>query len=150
LPKWLKRLIVIILIIGIIGTIVFVKRSGQSVVPVQIGSVTQQDLNRTVVTSGRLKAVDEQEFFTPEDSTLMELNVKLGDRVKKGDVLGRLDTLELARLYQNAVATLASKKAELARAEAQDDGLILKNAEAAYIKPKNHLDRVNSFMRPEP
>jgi len=145
MPKWLKVVIIIGLIAALGAAMIMVKTARGSAVPVQSAKVSRQDLERSVITSGRLKAVEEQEFFTPEESTVMELNVKLGDRVKKGDILGRLDTLELERKYQTALANLAGKKAELARAEAQDDELNLEEAQASYEKAKNQLERVNSL-----
>jgi HlyD family secretion protein len=142
-PRWCKWAMVIVIIL-IAGTGLFIK--GKSTpLPVEVAIVNKQNLERSVFTNGRLNAVQEQNFFTPVNSTLMELKVKAGDRVHKGDVLGRLDTLELGRRYEEARANLASKEAELARAEAQSDHLDFKLAEAEYIKAKNNWDRVNTL-----
>lgn len=134
----------VIVIVLIIGAGLLIKGKNTPL-PVEVAVVGKQDLERSVFTNGRLKAVQEQNFFTPVNSTLMELKVKAGDRVHKGDVLGRLDTLELGRLYEEARANLASKEADLARAEAQSDHLDFKLAEAEYIKAKNNWDRVNTL-----
>ncbi|MDD3889970.1 MAG: efflux RND transporter periplasmic adaptor subunit [Syntrophomonadaceae bacterium] len=144
IPRWLKitMALVLIMIVGIGG---IAQAAKNKPVPVQIHSVSKQDIEKIVVTNGRLKAVNEQVFFTPVDSTLMELNVKVGDRVKEGDILGRLDTLELGRRYQNALAIQAGKEAELAQALAASDELALKAAEAEYTKAKNHMERINKL-----
>lgn len=144
IPRWLKltMTLLLILIVGIGG---IAQAAKNKPLPVQIYEISKQDIEKTVVTNGRLKAVNEQEFFTPVDSTLMELNVKVGDRVKAGDILGRLDTLELGRRYQNALAVQAGKEAELAQALAASDELALKAAEAEYTKAKNHFDRINKL-----
>lgn len=144
IPRWLKWLLAALLILTIIGGVLAVKAKN-SPVPVKVSKVTRQDIERNVFASGRLEAVKEQPFFTPVDSTLMELNVKVGDRVKKGDILGRLDTLELARIYKNAVAALSGKEAELANAQSVSDQLGLKVAETEYSKAKNHYTRIKTL-----
>lgn len=113
---------------------------------VKTARVQKQDLERVVFTSGSLEAENQHTFFSPVESTLMELKVKAGDRVNKGDVLGRLDTLELERRYQAALSNLASKEAELAKARASDDDQQFSEAQAAYNKAKNHYDRVKSLF----
>ncbi|MEN6460903.1 MAG: efflux RND transporter periplasmic adaptor subunit [Syntrophomonas sp.] len=146
IPKWLKWLLAVLLILAIAGGVLAV-RAKNSPVPVKVSKVTLQDIQRNVFASGRLEAVNEQPFFTPVDSTLMELNVKVGDRVKKGDILGRLDTLELARLYKNGVAALSGKEAELANAQAVNDQLGLKVAETEYSKAQNHYTRIETLYQ---
>lgn len=144
-PRWLKWVLIILLLAVVAGTLIVKTSNGP--VPVEGYKISKQTIERNVFASGHLKAVNEQTFFTPEDSTLMELNVKLGDRVKKGETLGRLDSMELARLYQNAVAALSGKEAELAQAEAVSDQLGLKIAETDYTKAKNHYTRVTRLLQ---
>ncbi|MEN6325113.1 MAG: efflux RND transporter periplasmic adaptor subunit, partial [Syntrophomonas sp.] len=146
IPKWLKWLLAVLLILAIAGGALAVKAKN-SPVPVKVSKVTRQDIQRNVFASGRLEAVKEQPFFTPVDSTLMELNVKVGDRVKEGDILGRLDTLELARIYKNGVAALSGKEAELANAQSVNDQLGLKVAETEYSKAKNHYTRIETLYQ---
>lgn len=143
IPRWAKILTIILIVF--LAAVPLVNRGKNSALPVTTLKTSLQDLDRTIFTSGRLEPVTEQEFFTPEDSTLMELNVKVGDRVKKGDILGRLDTLELARLYENALANKAAKEAELVKAEAQNDELTLKSVEATYNLAKNKAERMKSL-----
>ncbi|PKM78357.1 MAG: efflux transporter periplasmic adaptor subunit [Firmicutes bacterium HGW-Firmicutes-15] len=146
IPRWLKWALAIVLVLAIAGGALILK-SKNSPIPVEASKITKQTIERNVFASGRLKAMNEQTFFTPVDSTLMELKVKLGDQVKKGDVLGRLDSLELARLYQNAVAVLSGKESELARAQAVNDLLGLKMAEADYNKANNHYTRMEQLFQ---
>ena len=91
LSKWVVAIILILAVS--VGT--FMVKSGNKPLPVEVREVKKQDIEKTVVTNGRLEAAIRQEFY-PVDSTLMELKVKVGDR-QKGDILGRLDSLELAR-----------------------------------------------------
>lgn len=142
-----KKWIIGIALALLIALGIFLGTRGEQPLPVQMTDLKKEDIERTVVSNGRLEAATRQDFFTPVDSTLMELKVKAGDRVKKGDVLGRLDSLELARKYKNTLAVLAAKQAELAKAEAVSDDLNLKEAEAGYQKAKNHLDRIDQLYK---
>ncbi|MGI6453675.1 MAG: efflux RND transporter periplasmic adaptor subunit [Syntrophomonadaceae bacterium] len=138
--KWIAAILIVAAGVGF-----FSWRSGNQPIPVEVTELKLQDIEKTVLANGRLEAAIRQEFFTPVNSTLMELNVKAGDRVKKDDVLGRLDSLELARQYKQAMAVLASREAELAKADAVSDELNLKEAEAEYNLAKNHLTRINQL-----
>ncbi|MEA4926889.1 MAG: efflux RND transporter periplasmic adaptor subunit [Syntrophomonadaceae bacterium] len=144
-PRWAK-------VAGLVGLLVIfaavwgaTHQSGKTAL-VKTGKIERQDVRRVVFTNGNLEAQNQQTFFSPVESTLMELNVKLGDRVTQGQVLGRLDTMELGRLYQQALSNLAGKEAELAGAMASNDEQQFKAAEAAYIKDKNHRDRIKSLF----
>ena len=139
-PRWLKWLLAIILLSGIIFSALNGRSNGG--ITVQTAKVEMKSIEQSVVAAGKLEAAEKQEFFTSVDSTLMELSVKVGDRVRKGDVLGRLDTQELARLYQQSLAKLAGLEAQLAKATANSDQLNLAYNKVAYDKAKNDLDRI--------
>ncbi|MBM7854580.1 HlyD family secretion protein [Desulfohalotomaculum tongense] len=141
LPRWLKWTSAVLIAVLAVGAIMSSNDGGTGVM-VTTGKVTKRSIKQTVITNGRLESASKQEFFTPVDSTLMELNVEVGDKVKKGEVLGRLDTMELGRQYEEAKAKLAFKEAELADAMAEDDRLNLAAAEAEYEKEKNNLERI--------
>lgn len=141
IPRWLRwTLGVLLTLVLLVGGLTFAAKN--KAIPVETYTIGKQDLEKTVFTSGRLEAVEEQQFFTPVESTLMELKVEIGDRVKAGDILGRLDTLELERRYQNALAVVTEKEAELARVQASSDELTLAAAQAEYQRAKNHYDAV--------
>lgn len=145
-PRWLKLMLGIGLPLVMIGVLIMVNRGGGGIV-VHTAKVEKRPIEQSVMSSGRLEAAEKQEFFTPVDSTLMELSVKVGDRVSKGQVLGRLDTQELGRLYQQAVSKQAGLEASLVRARAINDQLNLNFAEAAYQKAKNRMDRISYLYR---
>lgn len=139
-PRWLKWTLGLAMILAL-GSYLLIPKFKNTSISVNTVKLELQDLKKTVVANGSLAAAHEQEFFTPVDSTLMEINVKVGDRVKKGKVLGRLDTLELGRRYEEAKAILAGKEASLAKAKAQNDDLMLNQVEKRYKKAKAQLER---------
>lgn len=142
-PRWLKWLLGSILVVGVIfGALNGGNNNGPMV---QTAKVEMKIIEQSVLATGKLEVAEKQEFFTPVDSTLMELAVKVGDRVKKGDVLGRLDTQELGRLYQQSLAKLAGLEAQLAKAMTSSDQLNLTYNQAAYEKAKNDLNRITQL-----
>lgn len=146
LPRWKKATGIIVLIAAASLSAWGLGSGDDNAIAVKTARAQKQDLERVVFTSGSLESENQHTFFSPVESTLMELKVKAGDRVKKDDVLGRLDTLELERRYQQALSNLAGKEAELAKARASDDQQQFNEAEAAYNKAKNHYDRVKSLF----
>jgi RND family efflux transporter, MFP subunit len=144
-PKWVKVVSLVVFFV-VIASVWGATHQSSKTAMVKTGKIERQDVRRVVFTNGNLAAQNQQTFFSPVESTLMELNVKLGDRVSKGQVLGRLDTMELGRLYQQALSNLAGKEADLAGAMAGSDEQKLKAAEAIYIKDKNHRDRIKSLV----
>lgn len=146
IPRWVKWLLIVLLILTLGGGALAYKAKNTPV-PVKVIEITRQDVDSTVFASGRLEAVNEQTFFTPVDSTLMEINVKVGDRVKRGDILGRLDTSELTTIYQTKAAVLSGKEAELANAQAINDQLDLKVAETEYSTAKKHYSRIETLYQ---
>ncbi|GAB6158708.1 efflux RND transporter periplasmic adaptor subunit [Desulfotomaculum varum] len=145
-PRWLKITLGLGLLLVMATVLMTVNRTSGGLV-VQTAKVEKRFIEQSVMSSGRLEAAEKQEFFTPVDSTLMELSVKVGDRVSQGQVMGRLDTQELGRLYQQAVSRLAGLEANLVRAKATNDQLNFNAAGAAYQKAKNKLDRISQLYR---
>ncbi len=145
LPRWARWALAVLLVIITALSILFCINKNKPMA-VTVTQIEKQDIKQTVFSNGSLEAVNEQEFFTPVDSTLMELNVELGDRVKKGDVLGRLDTLELGRRYQNALAVLESREAELARAEAVNEQAELKKVKLKFENVQKSNQRTEELF----
>jgi len=144
--KWIFGIVIILIIIG--GAAFFtVKNNSSKGLMVSTAKVERQDIEKVVVANGRLDAVTKQEFFAPVDSILMDLSVEVGDAVKKGQNMGRLDTLELKRSLEEANAQLTQKKAALAKAKAVNEQLDLKHREAQYQEAKKHLERTESLYQ---
>jgi HlyD family secretion protein len=90
--------------------------------------VSRGDVISTVYASGELVLTDTVKLISPLDSKLLDLLVKPGTKVKKGDVLARLDKTPFEKAYQDAIdkaetdlesvnQTLRSTEDNLAQAE---------------------------------
>lgn len=147
-PRWGKWIFGILIFTVLLGVPAFLATKNKgSALSVVTTKIARQEIEKTVVANGRLDAATKQEFFAPVDSILMDLSVKVGDAVKKGQNMGRLDTLALQRDLEDAKAQLAGKKAALAKARSTNDQLALKHKEAQYDQAKKQLERQESLYQ---
>lgn len=89
------------------------REGGEPALPMQTATAEEKDLVKTVFATGRLEAAGRQEIYAQSSGLLAELNVEAGDRVKAGQVLGRLDTAPLARRLEEAEANFSAEQAAL-------------------------------------
>jgi len=89
------------------------RKGGEPALPVQAAAAEEKDLVKTVFATGRLETAGRQEIYAQSSGLLTELKVEAGDRVKAGQVLGRLDTAPLARRLEEAEANLSAEQAAL-------------------------------------
>ncbi|WP_456433993.1 efflux RND transporter periplasmic adaptor subunit [Nitratifractor sp.] len=69
------------------------------------------NLSREVFGVGRLEATQTYTLTAPEGGTLLQLNVRLGDRVRKGQLLGQTDPVDLPSKIE--AAKLEVQKSDL-------------------------------------
>lgn len=89
-----KRIIIgviaAVVIIGIVGLGISSKKN-RSFTSVRTGNVTKGDISDYLSTTATIKAKNSKSYFAPQQSVVKSVNVKVGDRVKKGDVLVTYD-----------------------------------------------------------
>jgi HlyD family secretion protein len=139
MKTWQKILIgvgIVILAAGA-GGFVFHEYT-KDTVTVQTGQVTRQDLTSVVTASGEVRPKNYTNVLGEGIGKITEITVKEGDRVKKGDVLLRIENIQpgadvdaqaasvkaaesgmnaAAASYDSAVATLAQRQADLEKAK---------------------------------
>jgi RND family efflux transporter MFP subunit len=98
-----------------------------SPIAVKVAKVTRTDLEKNYNTSGQIEASSEATIAPKVSGRVAEVNVKLGDRVKKGQVLFRVEDKE-------AQNQLTQSKADLAIAKTSYDSAAqaLKDARSNY------------------
>jgi len=114
---WLSILAVILIAGGVYGS---VKYNQRGVVTVQTGRVIRQDLVSVVTASGEIKPRNYINIGTNAvaPSRITEILVKEGDRVRKGQLLARLESVQPEAEVQAQRAALSQAEAESAAAEA--------------------------------
>ncbi len=89
---------------------------------VQTEAVTKQDLIKSITLSGKIISSETYSITAPlSDVVVKQVNVKVGDRVKKGDVVAVLDgdTLEASLKGAETTLSVEKQKQQLELAQAQ-------------------------------
>ncbi|MCP5516041.1 MAG: efflux RND transporter periplasmic adaptor subunit [Verrucomicrobiales bacterium] len=127
-PKSRKRrkLVVFGLIVLVLGGLAAAAllRKKEPVTSVQTEKVTRRDLVETVVANGRIQPVQQVKISAEVSGEIIELPVKEGQEVRKGDLLVKIkpdvyaaNVKSAEAGYQSALASLANSNASLRRAE---------------------------------
>ncbi len=95
-----------------------VKQSRADIVTVQTGNVARQDLSATVSASGEVKPRNYVNIGANVMGRLVEIAVKEGDHVRKGQLLARLESVQADADVQGQKAALSSAQADVASAQA--------------------------------
>lgn len=135
LMKWLIIIVVVLLAIAVIG-----KKAGwfggQEKKQVVVEQVEKRDITEIVSASGKIQPEVEVKISPDVSGEIVELNVKEGDRVKKGQLLVRI----LPDIYQSyldrSVATLNATKANSENAKSR-----IVQAKSQFEKAKLTYDR---------
>src|SRR5579872_6397412 len=118
---------VIVLLIAV-GVIV-AKSGGTKIDPSKLAKVEKGDLAKSVVATGKVTPITKVEVKSKASGIVKKLLVDYGDRVKKGQLLGQLDKIEIeAQVEQShaaldaAQANLKSSQADFERAKVDAEG----------------------------
>ena len=116
--KWkilIGVVVVLVLAAGVFGS---VYASKKGLVTVQTGTVVRQDLTSLVTASGEIKPKNYINIGANAQGQLTEILVKEGDRVRKGQLLARIENVQPEADVQAQRATLNSAEADSAASEA--------------------------------
>jgi RND family efflux transporter MFP subunit len=104
LKNFIKRLGKWFWVILVIAAIIIwrVIATGNTSVKVQLTQVSQGDLVQTVSTSGTIMADQYTQLTFPAGGKILYVDVKPGQKVKKGQAIAGIDTVALNAAYQNA------------------------------------------------
>jgi HlyD family secretion protein len=95
-----------------------IKYSQQGIVTVQTGRVQRQDLVSQVTASGEIKPRNYVNIGANSMGRLTEILVREGDRVRKGQMLAKLETIQPAAEVSAMEAALRTAQAEVSAADA--------------------------------
>lgn len=80
--------------------------------------VTRGNVEETVLASGTLKPSNLVAVGSQASGRILAINVKLGDKVKKGDLIAQIDSVTQENALRTAEAALANTRAQKAEKEA--------------------------------
>jgi HlyD family secretion protein len=115
-----KRLLAAVAGIVVIGSVVgfSVARENRTRTNVQTGKVEKRDLVQVVTASGEVRPKRYVNVGANVSGRLVEIDVKEGDRVKKGQILAKVESERYQAVQRQSEAGLAASRADLQRAEA--------------------------------
>jgi len=150
--KW-KILIGTVVVLGIAGGVfASVQYQKRGITTVQTGKVVRQDLTSVVTASGEIKPRNYINIGANAQGRILQIFVKEGDHVRKGQVLAQLESIQAQADVQAQRAAVNSAEADSAAAEANarsaDDAIA--TAQATLDRNKADLERTQAdFQRAE-
>ncbi len=127
-PRRLSRtLIAALSLLGILVVVAIIRSSTREIVAVRVSPVTHENLVSTVSTNGKVEPIREFQAHAPAAGIVEDIYVQVGQRVKAGDLLLRLDDSEAAsRLAASKTVLTAVQSAADAvqRGGTQDERLL--------------------------
>jgi len=116
----------------------------QMTVPVQSKSITMR-----ITASGTVVPIQTVNLSPKTSGRLTELRVEQGDKVKQGDIIGKMDNADIqAQLFQ-AQAALEKARAQLAEVQAGNRPEEIAQAKARLAQAKAQLSEAKAGSRPQ-
>jgi HlyD family secretion protein len=138
--------VVWIIIAGVIllVTVLLMKNcSGDKSVSVTLEKAQKRNIIETVSANGKVQPEVELKISSDVSGEIVELFVKEGDKVKKGDLLCKINPLIYESSLSRMEATLNGSKSNLSNAKARLEQIKASfvNAEASYLRNKKLFDQ---------
>ena len=155
-PKWKILITLIVLVLAGIGIYASTVLANRNVVTVQTARVVRQDLTSLVTASGEIKPKNYINIGANAMGQLTEILVKEGDKVRKGELLARIEDVQPAADVQAQQASLSSAEADSSASEAAvkaaDENLRTMQADidrnrADLARMKSDFDRAASLYK---
>jgi HlyD family secretion protein len=144
--KWRRIVVATVLLLVIGGVTTFiVLRKRETVVTVQTDQITRRNITELVVANGRIQPVVQVKISPEVSGEIIELPVKEGQSVKKGDLLLKIkpDYYAASRRSAEAGYQSAVSNKELAEATLHKEELEFKRVDELF---KNKLVSESSFV----
>lgn len=141
----MKKIIWIIIVgfVILIAVIGLKNCSGNKAIKVSTEKATKRNIIETVSANGKIQPEVEVKISSDVSGEIVELFVKEGDQVKKGDLLCKINPLIYESNSSRMVATLNGAKASLSNSKARLDQIkaSFANAEASFQRNKKLFDQ---------
>jgi len=130
-------LIVVGVLVLVVAASVVIQRRKAGIVAVQAGKVGRQNLTSVVTASGEIRPRNYVNINSQSFGKIVGILVAEGDRVKKGDVLLRLEAIQPAADVEAQRALIKSAEASVEASEASQ-----RTAQAELARSRADFDRV--------
>ncbi len=141
----MKKLIWILVIgIALLAAVFAIKKfSGKKAVVITTEPAQKKDINETVSANGKIQPEVDVKISSDVSGEIVELFVKEGDQVKKGDILCKINPLIYESNLTRMAATLNGAKASLSNSKARLEQVkaSFANIEASYQRNKKLFEQ---------
>jgi HlyD family secretion protein len=154
--KWKIVITLVVILIAVVGVYASTVYSKRGIVTVQTGKVVKQDLTSLVTASGEIKPKNYINIGANAIGRITELVVKEGERVRKGQLLAKIESVQPEADVQAQRATIAAAEADSSASEAglkaADETINTMQAsvdqsKADLARMKADLDRAESLFK---
>lgn len=119
---WWKGLIAAVIVLGVAGIAASgLKEKPPPAVEVQVGAAKKSAITRKVTGAGKVQAATTVKISSSLSGDLLELNVKAGEQVTRGQVLGRIDRRRFEAAVKQAQAAVNAAKADVRTTQVSAD-----------------------------
>jgi len=119
---WWKGLIAGVLVLAVAGiTFAGLRDRPPPSTEVQVARVRKGTISRVIIGAGKVEASTTVKISSNLSGDLVERPVELGDKVKKGQVLGRIDPRPFTAAVKQAQAAVSAARADTANAQVEVD-----------------------------
>lgn len=135
-------------IVGIVCAIIFGKNKKSNGTEVEMQIVATHDIVQTVTASGKIYPEEEVKISSDVSGEIIELYVKEGDSVKKGQLLARIKPESYQANVEQSQAQLDNTKAQLSTAQARiaQANAVVSQAQAQYINSQTAYTRAQELL----
>jgi HlyD family secretion protein len=133
--KWWKVLIAVVLLLGVTAiTAGGLRNRPPPAVEIQSAKVRKGTITRTIVGAGKLQPATTVKISSNLSGDIIELNVKEGDKVTKGEILARIDPRSYQAAFRRTQAAVSGARADVRAAQVDVD------------RASNELGRVKALV----
>ncbi|MGZ5957745.1 MAG: efflux RND transporter periplasmic adaptor subunit [Myxococcaceae bacterium] len=119
---WWKGLIAGVLVLAVVGiTVAGFRDRPPPATEVQVAKVKKGTISRVIIGAGKVEASTTVKISSNLSGDLVERPVELGDKVKKGQVLGRIDPRPFIAAAKQAQAAVSGARADISTAQVEVD-----------------------------
>jgi HlyD family secretion protein len=160
-----KRWILLLVVIGIAALALYqvwgasqkkssAQRVGRAEIPVQVSPVIRKDLTYFLSATGDIVPLMQVDLFPKVSGYLEQIYVNLGDSVRQGQVIARIDEADFLQKVKEAEAKVAQAQAHLSELKAGSRPEELRQAEetvrqaqSRFENAKLHRERVEALFK---
>jgi len=140
------RILIGIPVLIIIALVVYFGFFRQEKAKYSLVKVSRQQIVQEVSESGTVKTGEELNLSFKNSGTIKKIYVKVGDKVKNGDPLAKMDSTELAVELTQAQASLSVAQAQYQKLVAGASLEEIKTAQTAVANAQTALDSANQNL----